>query len=149
MDSKKGIEVQGRSDATLNRNGIRIGTAEIYNVLDQILFVNDHLIIEIQDSDKHSILVLFVVMDLPLDSIREKEIKKQIRIRCSPRHVPDRIFKVKEIPYTLSGKKMEVPVKKIFLNVPKNKIATLGAMKNPNSLEEFFKLKDHFDLQRS
>jgi acetoacetyl-CoA synthetase len=150
MDSKKGIEVQGRSDATLNRNGIRIGTAEIYNVLDQIPFVEDHLIIEIQDASDDSKLVLFVVIDHDLLESNDKiEINKQIRIRCSPRHVPDRIFKVKQIPYTLSGKKMELPVKRIFMNYPKNKIASLGAMKNPNSLNEYFKLKDDFDTQKN
>jgi acetoacetyl-CoA synthetase len=150
MDSKKGIEVQGRSDATLNRNGIRIGTAEIYNVLDQVPFVEDHLIIEIQDASDDSKLVLFVVIDHDLlESNDQIEINKQIRIRCSPRHVPDRIFKVKQIPYTLSGKKMELPVKRIFMNYPKNKIASLGAMKNPNSLNEYFKLKDDFDTQKN
>jgi len=144
IDPQKGIKIVGRSDATLNRNGIRIGTAEIYSALDQLNFIEDHLIVEIPSEKQQGILILFVVTEKTLDTQAIQEIRTHIRNTCSPRHLPDQIVEVNEIPYTISGKKMEIPVKKIFMGYSKEQVATPGAMKNPAALDAFYELKRKF-----
>ena len=102
------LTIHGRSDATLNRNGIRIGTAEIYNVLNKIDGINDSLIVNI-DSNERDLMPLFIVLEENhvLDENMKKAIIQSLRTKCSPRHVPTSITKIPDIPYTLSGKKME------------------------------------------
>ncbi|MBT8210442.1 MAG: acetoacetate--CoA ligase [Eudoraea sp.] len=141
-----GIEVLGRSDATLNRHGIRIGTAEIYSALESFPKLDDFLIVDMMVKQE-GFLLLFVELKQPLDSKIIKEIKTHIRTLCSPRHVPDRIIQVPQIPYTISGKKMEIPVKKLLMGSPLNDVASPGAMKNPKALEHFTKVKDQLSLQ--
>ncbi|MBT8179520.1 MAG: acetoacetate--CoA ligase [Eudoraea sp.] len=141
-----GIEVLGRSDATLNRHGIRIGTAEIYSALESFPKLDDFLIVDMMVKQE-GFLLLFVELKQPLDSKIIKEIKTHIRTLCSPRHVPDRIIQVPQIPYTISGKKMEIPVKKLLMGSPLNDVASPGAMKNPKALEHFLKVKDQLKLQ--
>ena len=101
----------GRSDATLNRHGVRIGTAEVYRSLLGVPEVEDSLIVNLDLPGGKFFMPLFVKLkgDQPLDEDIESRIRAQIRNEYSPRHVPDRIFQVKAIPYTLTGKKMEVP----------------------------------------
>lgn len=137
IDPSQGIEIFGRSDATLNRGGIRMGTAEIYSVLDGLEFLQEHLIVDIPEGSVWSGLILFVTVKSPLNNQQLEIIKSQLRQHCSPRHVPDRILEVEEIPVTISGKKMEVPVKKLFMGIPLAKAATPGAMKNPKALQAF------------
>lgn len=139
----RGIVIFGRSDATLNKNGVRIGTAEIYNALDSLMEINDSLIVNIEKPDGSSVMPLFVVTEAPLDKALIHAIKSKLKSACSPRHIPDKIFKVPEIPYTISGKKMEVPVKKILMGVPLEKAATLDAMRNPKSLAPFVTMVAH------
>lgn len=134
---RKGIIIYGRSDATLNKNGVRIGTAEIYNTIEEIDEINDSLIVNIEREDGSSIMPLFVSLDQELNDDLIKTIKQSLRNNCSPRHIPDVIVKVSEIPYTISGKKMEVPVKKILMGVPVQNAATVDAMKNPLALNDF------------
>lgn len=142
IDSKKGIIMQGRSDATLNRNGIRIGTSEIYMALDKLEKIKDSLIIELPLKDEsESQLLLFVVISSALNEELKNEIKTHLKEHCSPRHIPNRIMTVNEIPYTISGKKMEIPVKKLFLGMAIEKIVAPGAMRNPNSLNEFIEIR--------
>ena len=140
IDPSKGIQIFGRSDATLNRGGIRMGTAEIYGVLDGLEFLQEHLIVDIPVGSPWGGLILFVTVKSPLDSQQLETIKSQLRQHCSPRHVPDKILEVEEIPVTISGKKMEVPVKKLFMGVPLAEAATPGAMKNPKALQAFEQL---------
>ena len=134
--------IQGRSDATLNRKGIRIGTAEIYNVLDDIKSIKDSLIINIELDDGGDEMPLFVVISegKELNDAVKQEINKNLKSQCSPRHVPDRIIAVPDIPYTLSGKKMEVPVKKLFLKMDISKSLNKDAVRNPKALEYFIEL---------
>ena len=107
-----GVVIYGRSDATLNKQGIRIGTSEIYRSLDHIQEIVDSLIVNIEKKDGDHFMPLFVMLKegIILDDILKKRIKSQLRSDYSPRHVPDEIIQVADIPYTLSGKKMETQV---------------------------------------
>ena len=130
----------GRSDATLNRHGVRIGTAEVYRSLLGVPEVEDSLIVNLDLPGGKFFMPLFVKLkgDVPLDEDdRIARSARSIRSEYSPRHVPDRIFQVKAIPYTLTGKKMEVPVRRILMGVPVEKAANRAAMANVESLDFF------------
>jgi len=135
--------ITGRSDATLNRKGIRIGTAEIYNVLDQITTIQDALILNIELPGGDDTMPLFVKLKegAQLDEALKKSINASLRKQCSPRHVPDTIIVVPGIPFTLSGKKMEVPVKKLLMGMTDPSKINLEAIKNPEAMMHFVKLK--------
>lgn len=144
---KDGLIIQGRSDATLNRKGIRIGTAEIYAVLDKIKGLKDSLIINLEQDNGEDIMPLFIVKeaDVELDFLSET-IKSELKTKCSPRHVPDRVLEVDEIPYTLSGKKMEVPVKKLLMGISDPSTMNKDSIRNPAAIESFVKLLEEFKL---
>ncbi len=131
--------IYGRSDATLNRQGIRIGTAEIYRSMNKISEVADSLIVNLELEGGRHYMPLFVKMqeDQELDDTLRKRIKQQLRSDYSPRHVPDEIITVPDIPYTISGKKLEAPIKKILLGKDPGKAANADAMRNPESLQFF------------
>lgn len=131
--------ILGRSDATLNRQGVRIGTAEIYRALDKIPAIQDSLIINLERPDGSDWMPLFVTLvpGVALDDALIAEVRKTLRSDYSPRHVPDAIFAVPEIPYTISGKKMETPVKKILQRRPLDKAYNRDSMKNPTSMDFF------------
>ena len=133
-----GVIMFGRSDATLNRGGVRIGTAEIYNVLNKTAGVFDSLVICVDHENGVSDMLLFVQLENGIlgDELIAK-IKHALRKQYSPRHVPDQIFQVEEIPYTLSGKKLELPIKKIFSGVPVDKAVSIDVMRNRESLADF------------
>lgn len=140
--SKRGtLKILGRSDATLNRHGIRIGTAEIYQVIDKIEEVKDSLVINIERADGNHFMPLFVVMKegIALTEEIKTMIANGLKNSFTSRHIPDEVIEVSDIPYTISGKKMEAPVKKILMGTPKEKAANIGAMKNPESLDYFIK----------
>jgi acetoacetyl-CoA synthetase len=143
----KGVIVFGRSDATLNRGGVRIGTSEIYNAVEALDFVKDSLIVCIENEKGEYFMPLFVKTDQDLLEEQKLLINANLRKLYSPRHVPDTIIKTPDIPYTISGKKMEMAIKKIFMGLPPNKAATLDAMKNPESLDWYVglysKMKDN------
>jgi acetoacetyl-CoA synthetase len=109
--------IYGRSDSTINRFGIRIGTAEIYRVVEELPEVVDSMVVDLEYLGRPSFMPLFVVLrpGAELDRALIERIGKQIRTKASGRHVPDVVVQVKEIPLTLSGKKMEVPVRKLLL----------------------------------
>ena len=145
---RNGIIIYGRSDATLNRQGIRIGTSEIYRGVDHIPEVLDSLIVHIEKGNGDHWMPLFVILQegvLLSDDIK-KRINKQLRTDYSPRHVPDEIIQVSGIPYTLSGKKMENPIKRLLSGIPPEKCFNPDTIRNPESLEYFYalakKLKD-------
>ncbi|HZX55510.1 MAG TPA: acetoacetate--CoA ligase, partial [Ilumatobacteraceae bacterium] len=130
--------ITGRSDATLNRGGVRIGTSEIYRVVEAIEGVDDSLIVHLEDPDGGSgVLVLFVALSdgVELGAVIDP-IKSGLRRDLSPRHVPDEIHALDSIPTTLSGKKLELPVKKILRGADPDAVASRGALKNPDSLDE-------------
>lgn len=138
------IYIFGRSDATLNRGGVRIGTSEIYSSVDQHDFIKDSLVICIDKEDGSHFMPLFVVLQdgVTLDEAVQKQIKSGLRTQFSPRHVPDKIIEVDEIPYTISGKKMETPVKKILSGIDISNSISKDAMRNPNALDFFFNYKN-------
>jgi acetoacetyl-CoA synthetase len=139
INERGGCVIYGRSDATINRQGIRMGTAEIYRVVESIPEILDSLVIDLEGLAGESYMPLFVVLaeGAVLDEALKQRIKQQIRADLSPRHTPDDIIVVPEIPYTLSGKKMEVPVRRILLGHDVQKAATPGAMRNPGAIEFF------------
>ncbi len=128
--------IGGRSDSTLNRGGVRMGTSEYYRVIDKISEVVDSLIIDTGEFGREGILLLFIVLGdaIELDDKLKHLIEKNLRSSLSPRHVPDEIHLIKEVPYTLNGKKMEVPVKRILLGVPVKEAVSQDAMINPAAL---------------
>jgi acetoacetyl-CoA synthetase len=136
---RKGIIIYGRSDATLNRAGIRIGTSEIYRAVDKVKEVKDSLIICIEKSNGDFWMPLFVVMqdNQQLTDEIKKKINNTIRGEYSPRHVPDEIIAVPDIPYTISGKKTETPVKKVLMGKDPKEVVNAGSLKNPSSMEHF------------
>jgi acetoacetyl-CoA synthetase len=125
--------ISGRSDATLNRGGVRMGTAELYRVVEALPEVLDSLVV---DTGK---LWLFVVLPggSSLDDALRRRIAAVLRAELSPRHVPDAIVAIDEVPRTLNGKKMEVPVKRLLLGEPVDAVVSPGAMANPASLAPF------------
>lgn len=134
-----GVIIYGRSDATLNRDGVRIGTAEVYNAVEGLPEIKDSLIICIEKTDGSFFMPLYVVLheNQVLNDDLKNKIKSQLRKQYSPRHIPDAIFAVPEIPYTISGKKMEMPIKKILMGTPVEKAVSLDAMRNPQSIDWF------------
>lgn len=131
--------IYGRSDATLNRGGVRIGTSEVYSAAESVDEVSDSLIVCIDYKDGTQKMPMFVQLNegLELNMKLKQKIKKKIKTEYSSRHIPDKIFQVSEIPYTISGKKMEAPVKKILSGIPIDKAASVDAMKNPEALQFF------------
>ncbi len=129
--------VLGRSDATLNRHGVRIGTAEIYRSLALIPQVDDSLIVNLDLPGGKFFMPLFVKLKdgIKLDAALEDAMRRKLRQEYSPRHVPDKIYQVPDIPYTLTGKKMEVPVRRILAGVPPAKAANRDAVTNPQALD--------------
>ncbi|WP_174615596.1 acetoacetate--CoA ligase [Virgibacillus ihumii] len=136
--------IYGRSDATINRGGIRIGTSEIYRAVDHVKQVADSLIVDIPGNNGDSYTPLFVTMQdgEELTEDIQKTIKKEIREKCSPRHIPTGIYQVPELPTTLNGKKLEIPVKKILMGKPIDKVVNKGSLSNQNSLDYFIKFAE-------
>ncbi|HLT87707.1 MAG TPA: acetoacetate--CoA ligase [Sphingobacterium sp.] len=140
-----GIVMYGRSDATLNRGGIRIGTAEIYNVVNEIEGVKDSLVIATDNEQGESKMLLFIQLEVRMEpETIVPIIKSELRKQYSARHVPDLFYAVDDIPYTLSGKKLEIPVKKIFSGYPVEKAVSRDVMRNPQVLEEYIQIYLNF-----
>lgn len=142
INERGGCVIYGRSDSTINRKGIRMGTSEIYQAVESLPEVLDSLIVDLELLGRDSFLPLFVILreGLTLDEALKQRINQKLRQDISPRHVPDKIYQVAEIPYTLSGKKMEIPVRRILLGQDAAKAANAGAMRNPNAIQYFIKL---------
>jgi acetoacetyl-CoA synthetase len=132
--------VSGRSDATLNRGGVRMGTAEFYAVVERSPAVRDSLVVHVGAGPREGALVLFVVTGTADVADLAAELRAAIRSALSPRHVPDEIHVVEAVPRTMSGKKMEVPVKRLLEGAPLDEVATPGAMRNPESLQAYVDL---------
>ena len=130
--------IYGRSDAVINRGGVRMGTAEIYRAVDKVGEVQDSLVIDTQ-KDGEDYMPLFVVLKegVQLDDDLVRKIKKSIRETTSPRHVPDEVLTIPEVPRTLNGKKVEVPVKKILSGTSPEEAVSKDSLTNPDSLNFF------------
>jgi acetoacetyl-CoA synthetase len=130
--------ISGRSDSTLNRGGVRMGTAEFYRVVEALDEVVDSLVVDVSDPGGEGRLLLFVVLrpGIELDDGLQGRIRDAVRTDLSPRHVPDRIQAIAEVPRTLSGKKLEVPVKRVLTGVPLEQAVSEGALANPRAVHE-------------
>jgi acetoacetyl-CoA synthetase len=134
-----GAIIYGRSDATINRHGIRMGTAELYRAVEALPEVLDSLVVDLEYLGRESYMPLFVVLraGLQLDTALAASIKASIRHALSARHVPNDVFQVSAIPRTLSGKKMELPVKKLLMGTPASQVFKLDAMANADCVAWF------------
>jgi acetoacetyl-CoA synthetase len=126
--------IYGRSDSTINRGGVRMGTSEIYSAVEGDSDVADSLVIDVGEK-----MLLFVVPGdgVEVDDELASRIRARVRERCSPRHVPDEIEAIAEVPRTLSGKKLEVPVKKILEGADPESAASRDSLANPAALDFF------------
>jgi acetoacetyl-CoA synthetase len=142
INERGGVVIYGRSDSTINRQGVRMGSSEIYRVVEALPEVLDSLVIDLEGLGGASYMPLFVVLreGLALDEALERKIKGAIRSALSPRHVPDAVLAIPDVPRTLSGKKLEVPVKKILMGVPVERAANPDSLKNPELLAYFVEL---------
>jgi acetoacetyl-CoA synthetase len=139
VTERGGTFVLGRSDATLNRFGVRIGTAEIYNVLASIPEVDDAIVVNLDLPGGHFFMPMFVKLaaGITLDERITTEINTRLRREYTPRHIPDKIIQVPAMPTTITGKKLEVPVRRLLMGVPLEKAANTSAMADPAALDAF------------
>jgi len=135
-----GVVFHGRSDATLNRHGVRLGSADIYDVVEAVPGVRDALVVGVEQPDGTYWMPLFVVVDGELDDSLRAAITDGLRREASPRHVPDEIIAVPAIPHTRTGKKLEVPIKRIFLGFDPEHVVSRDAVDDPAALDTFLTL---------
>ena len=137
ITARGGAIIYGRSDATINRHGIRMGTAELYRAVEGFAEVLDSMVVDLEYLGKESYMPLFVVLreGMALDDDLRGRLMLEIRIKLSARHAPNDIFQVPEIPRTITGKKLELPIKKLLLGADPAKVTNPGAMSNPSSLD--------------
>ena len=135
--------IYGRSDSTINRQGVRMGTSEIYRAVQAVPEVLDALVVDVPSRGGEGWMPLFVVLrnEAELDEELKDEVKRRIREQCSPRHVPNEIFQISEVPRTLSGKVLEVPVKRILSGTPPERAASRDSLANPDALDYFVALR--------
>jgi len=144
--SRGSAVILGRSDSTLNRQGVRMGSSEIYSVVEDLPEIRDSLIVGFEGRDGQYHMPLFVVLNegVELTDALKKKINISIRNALSPRHIPDNIFAISEVPHTLNGKKLEVPVKKILAGFPPEKAVNRDSMANPETITYFVDLAREF-----
>jgi acetoacetyl-CoA synthetase len=134
--------IYGRSDSTINRGGVRMGTAEIYRAVLDVDEVVDALVVDLPREGTDGWMPLFVVLreGAELDDSLAGEIRRRVREDCSPRHVPNEIRQIAAVPRTLSGKVLEVPVKRILMGVAADEAASRESLANPEALDYFVEL---------
>lgn len=139
INERGSCAILGRSDATLNRHGVRIGTAEIYRIVETVDGIADSLVVDLERPDGTHYMPLFVSMgpEAIFSSETVQALRTALRTQGSPRHVPDEIIEVPEIPYTLTRKKLEVPLRKILVGVPVAEAVSMDAVANPACVEWF------------
>jgi acetoacetyl-CoA synthetase len=142
ITKRGGAVIYGRSDSTINRQGVRMGTSEIYRAAGAVPGIEDALVVDVPRPDGELWMILFVVLapGASLDEEQRAAIAKRIREDCSPRHVPNEILEVESVPRTLSGKVLEVPVKRILMGVPREQAASVESLADPKSLDFFVEL---------
>jgi acetoacetyl-CoA synthetase len=138
----EGCVIYGRSDATINRYGLRMGTSELYSAVEALPEVMDSMVVDLEYLGKESYMPLFVVLrpGIALDDALKAKLNNAIKVALSPRFIPNEIFQVAEIPRTLSGKKQELPIKKLMLGQPLEKVVNRDAMANPGCLDWYVDL---------
>jgi acetoacetyl-CoA synthetase len=132
----EGCVIYGRSDATINRYGLRMGTSELYCAIEALPQVTDSLVVDLEYLGRDSYMPLFVVLreGVALDAVMRDALNEAIKTALSPRFVPNAIFQVDAVPRTLSGKKLELPIKKLLLGQSLDKVVNHDAMANPACL---------------
>jgi acetoacetyl-CoA synthetase len=144
--------IYGRSDATINRHGLRMGTSELYSAVEALPEVMDSMVVDLEYLGRESYMPLFVVLreGVTLDAPMTAKINGAVRTALSPRFLPNAIFQVAEIPRTLSGKKQELPIKKLLLGQPIEKVINKEAMANPGCLDWYVAFaRDHASVARA
>ncbi|MEJ7876247.1 MAG: acetoacetate--CoA ligase, partial [Solirubrobacterales bacterium] len=136
--------IYGRSDSTINRGGIRMGTSEIYRAVLALPEITDALVVDVPRPGTEGWMPLFVVLSegATLDEELIRRIAAQVREDCSPRHVPNEVHEVEEVPRTLSGKVLEIPVKRILMGTPADQAASRDSLANPAALDPFIELAE-------
>ena len=139
ITGRNSVIIYGRSDATLNRGGVRIGTSEIYSAVESLPEISDSLIVGLEQPGGQYFMPLFVVLShgATLTDELVGRIKRTLQTQFSPRHVPDAVYAISEIPYTISGKKLETPVKKILSGMDASLATSKDTLRNPASLDQF------------
>ncbi|MDI2124749.1 acetoacetate--CoA ligase [Yinghuangia seranimata] len=140
LTERGSVVVHGRSDATLNRQGVRLGSADVYEVVEAVPRVRDSLVVGLDRPDGTYWMPLFVVVDGELDDALRAAITERLRRDASPRHVPDEVVPVAAIPRTRTGKKLEVPVKRILLGADPASVVSRDAVDDPDALDAFIAL---------
>ena len=148
ITSRSSAIVYGRSDATLNRGGVRMGTAELYRIVEAVEGVADSLAVDTSELGRDGELLLFVVPtgSSPADELAAR-IKAALRHGLSPRHVPDRIIEVASLPHTLNGKRIEVPIRRILLGATPSEVVSPDALSDPPSLDQLLLAIDRAGLR--
>ncbi|SIT73399.1 acetoacetate--CoA ligase [Edaphobacillus lindanitolerans] len=151
IDGEGRCIIYGRSDSTINRSGVRMGTSDLYRVIAGVDEVFDSLVIDLEVIGKSASLLLFVVLKegAELNEDLEARIKQEIREQLSPRFAPDRIYQVEDIPKTLNGKKLEVPIRKLLLGFEAERVINADSMSNPESLPFFLELAKELEAERT
>ena len=139
ITERGGVIIYGRSDATLNRDGVRIGTSEIYSAVESLPDIADSLVVGLEQPGGRYFMPLFVVLrpGFSLTDDLISRIKQVLRTQFSPRHVPDAVYAIAEVPYTISGKKLETPVKKILSGMDASLATSKDTLRNPAALDQF------------
>ncbi|HEX7245229.1 MAG TPA: acetoacetate--CoA ligase [Solirubrobacterales bacterium] len=139
--------IYGRSDSTINRSGIRMGTSEIYRAVLSLDEIVDALVVDVPRPGTEGWMPLFVVLreGAEVGDALRREIARRVRERCSPRHVPDEVYAIAEVPRTLSGKALEVPVKRILMGTPPDQAASRDSLANPAALDWFVEFASTLD----
>jgi acetoacetyl-CoA synthetase len=142
LTSRGTVIIHGRSDSTLNRQGVRMGSADIYEVVERLPEISESLVIGVEEPDGGYWMPLFVVLaeGATLDDALRDKVKHAIRRQLSPRHVPDELIPVPGVPHTLTGKRIEVPVKKLLQGTPLDRAVNLGSVDNPGLLHFYEEL---------
>jgi acetoacetyl-CoA synthetase len=142
--------ILGRSDSTINRFGVRMGSSEIYAAVEELEEVADSLVFGFETPAGKYLMPLFVVLQegIELDDTLIKSINDKIRTALSPRHVPDEIYAIREVPRTLNAKKLEVPAKKILSGIPLEKAVNIDSMGNPEAIDYFVRLAQEFNKKQ-
>ncbi len=143
INARGGCYIYGRSDSTLNRHGVRLGSAEVYRAVERLPQISDSLVVCLELPGGAFFMPLFVRLadGAQLDDALRTQIVTTLRTDCSPRHVPDEIHAVPAIPYTLTGKKMEIPVRRILAGTPAEKSASREAMMHPEALDWYVRFR--------
>ena len=142
--------IYGRSDATIKRLGVRIGTSEVYRAVESIPEVIESLAVELEEPGEEGKLVLFVTLapGWKLDPELDSKIRGRIRSDLSPRHVPDEVIEAPAIPKTLSGKKLEVPVKRILMGGDPSKVVNRDSLADPGAVDFYVDLAKQWERRR-